>query len=470
MPQTVKNFTRAIAIVWSTSLLVACGWVDSTGVQGTTGGSVGASDAGLRNAQPVGILEEVAQTANLVGEGSNLTNWTWTILDSDSGNRCQSISGFDTNLSASTLDAACSAGSDCTVAIDESSGDQGTQFTLRMPKLRAPVALSYQLSTTRDDGAQVIRQQYLCGLSINEAPTANNDQFTVSRGIARVVSAEDPDNLLANDNDDDDVRNQPLQVVTTAVQAPQHASRFSLGSDGSFIYQAAEDAPLNNNGTYEDSFIYAVTDGLHTVNATAFINIVDNNSAPRQLRPVPDLTFQVSDAPLSSAIERLDLTRYFTDPDNDKLTYSAMEGSLPANKHIAVSPDGVLSVLPREGDIGQWHVFMEVSDGLRSIADDFIVTIDEAHQQPNRRPIAEDINNRIVQNTFSYDVSEFFSDPDGDALTFRARGLPANVSISADGVISGTANGRNRGTWFVLISAADGAGLATTDGFLLIIV
>jgi hypothetical protein len=44
------------------------------------------------------------------------------------------------------------------------------------------------------------------------------------------------------------------------------------------------------------------------------------------------------------------------------------------------------------------------------------------------------------------DVSDFFTDVDGDTLTFSATGLPAGLSMGSDGAISGTiASGASAG-------------------------
>ena len=65
---------------------------------------------------------------------------------------------------------------------------------------------------------------------------------------------------------------------------------------------------------------------------------------------------------------------------------------------------------------------------------------------------------------FVLDASGFFSDPDGDALTFSASGLPQGLSISPSGVISGTP--AEDGTYAVTVSASDGS-LTTPASFTL---
>jgi hypothetical protein len=68
-----------------------------------------------------------------------------------------------------------------------------------------------------------------------------------------------------------------------------------------------------------------------------------------------------------------------------------------------------------------------------------------AAPEPNQAPTTTGITGApegVEGTAYSFDVSGFFSDPDaGDTLTFTAAGLPAGLSISSTGVISGTVEG-----------------------------
>lgn len=470
--QPIRAIQHVVAIV-ILSNLTACGWVDSTGLQSETMPGNTLSNAGLRNAQPLAVLEEIPLTAELVGEGSALTKWTWVADSTDARQRCDTINGFDAQLAAASLEKACSNPQSCEVSIDESYNDSGTRFTLLLPALRSPVALTYVLSTIRDDGAKVMRQQLICGVSINEAPITEDDRYIALRSTLRIVNAEDSDNLLSNDSDDNDVRNQSLRVLTDPVDPPKYASQFSLDSNGGFIYQASEQALRDNSGITTDSFTYLITDGLHTVQATATINIVNSNSSPKRIKAIPDFQISVDGSQSSKADRVVDLTEYFTDPDGNPLHFWIDETVLPSSGNLTVSPAGLLTLGASSQDAGRWNLRVMASDGLASTSDLFrvTITIDETPDpvRPNQPPTATDIRNRIVQNTFSYNVSSFFADEDGDTLSYSATGLPRGISISNEGVIRGTASSVNRGSWLVKVSASDGIGGTATDGFLLVI-
>ena len=434
----------------------ACGWVDSTGVQGTT------VAAELRNAQPVAIIEGTSLTAQLVGEGAELRNWRWELDESDVRSRCAGISGFDTQLAATSLASACSNSGECSVSIDESSGENNsTEFTLTMPALRSPVALRYRLSATRNDFAVVEREQLLCGLSVNEAPLANDDHYLA----LLVIDPSDSNNLLANDLDDNDIRNSALSV-TGITREPAYASRFSFDDKGGFIYAASAMAPVSSSGYAEDSFDYSITDGLHLSQATAFIRIGSGNTAPIQTQPIPDLSLNAASAFSNAQRMQFDLSQYFFDADGDSLLFTVAMSQLPVSGNVVLSSDGQLLTQVSLFDIGSYRLEIEVSDGLDTVSGTFTLSIDKSGQSTrNHAPEVTDIPNRKVRNRFSYDVSVFFSDVDGDKLSFSAIGMPEDVFISSTGVISGRANDDNRGKWTIRITADDGQGGTVDDGF-----
>ncbi|MCX8519302.1 MAG: Ig-like domain-containing protein, partial [Methylophilaceae bacterium] len=83
----------------------------------------------------------------------------------------------------------------------------------------------------------------------------------------------------------------------------------------------------------------------------------------------------------------------------------------------------------------------------------------------------------LVNHAVSLNVANAFSDPDTQAtdatwrtLTYTATGLPSGLSISATGVISGTATTTTASAVTVTVTATDGGGLNTTETFNLSVV
>lgn len=361
--------TRLILLFISTVSLPACNWVDSTGNQGieidadsvTSISNVNfeSATASLQEGEALTLIENSTSTTQLLNDISNNGVWSWELRAEGENARCNGINGFDSTVAGSTLLSSCTDPTRCEVRIEPASAQ--SNYIIELPSLAAPVALTYLLKSELSDGARVEREQIVCALSVNEAPTAVNDSYRTIVGTLLDVDGADADSLLANDSDDIDVRNQPLQVDTNVASAPQYASMFRLQRNGGFIYQPGTELPFDNSGTLIDSFIYRISDGLHTATATVTIRI-------------------------------------------------------------------------------------------RAI---------------NQAPVAEDISNRFVRNDFEYDISGFFSDPDGDELTFSTQQLPQDVSLSTDGVLTGRSSNRNVGAWFIVIVAEDGFGGSVSDGFLL---
>ena len=466
IPMNVTNKKSFKLLICTVGLctLSACGWVDSTGAQTLEI----VSTEGLRNAQPLTITENTAVTAQLLGEGSNLQNWIWTAENKNEIDRCAGIDGFDTNFAVSSLAEACASQADCSIGISESVSMGNTQFSVTMPTLQAPVAISYDVSTTREDGATVSRQQLLCGVSVNEAPQALDDSYVGRHASVLVVNASDADNLLSNDVDDVDFRNSPLQVITTPVREPLYASQFSLDSNGGFTYEVSQNAPVNSSGITEDSFAYAITDGIHTVSANVIVKIIGTNEAPEQLQQIPDLLFTAADGVSDAHIRQLDLSVNFRDPDGDKLFFQSDD--IDSTFGLTLSTQGILVADASILDVNQWRATIQVSDGVENISSSFVVTIrlPDAikHTGGNAIPTVTDIRNSSFTDTVNYDVSPFFTDIDkDDQLTFTARGLPAGIQIRADGVIEGDVDASNRGRVFVRVTAEDGYGGSVTDGF-----
>lgn len=468
MTTTTRKSVQLLACTIGLCTLSACGWVDSTGAQVNENPTT----AVLRNAQPLVMTESTALTAELIGEGSSLKAWTWTADNKNEIYRCTGIDGFDLDNAVTTLSEACTTPTECSVSISESDSISGTQFTLTLPELKSPLALSYSVSTVRDDGAMVSRQQLLCGISINEAPMAMDDSYIVRQNNVLVVDAESADSLLSNDTDDTDFRNAQLQVILEPVTAPQHAAVFTIDTRGGFTYQAMNDAPVNSSGYTQDSFSYAVTDGIHIVNATVDIKIVNTNEPPVQLQQIPDAVFTAANGIDDSHIRQIDLSQYFTDADGDPLSYQSSD--VDSTIGLSLSAQGILLADASILDVRQWRATVQVNDGIESAEGTFVITIrlpdTIKHTGTNAQPGVTDIKNRRFTGTFSYNVSRFFVDPDrDDQLTFTARGLPVGIQIRADGVIEGSADASNLGTAFIQVTAEDGYGGTVSDGFNLIL-
>ena len=578
------SILRPLLPLLGVATLSACGWVDSTGKSAeeelaATGDDH--SEAPDGNSDPDGgtdpdnssfDLLPAVDAALLTEEnsyrltGSSLdaaSSWEWqTVDDGDVVEaalaQCGRFNEFREREVVTTLSEACTDPRKCELPLTRAPSGSGLfEFDIRIPKLRAPVALAYHLDTVADDLQQ--REPYtLCLFPVNEAPDAADDEFTINVGDTRVVRGSDTVNLISNDRDDLDNGNQSLRVLQPALIEPRYASIFELGTDGGFTYRVNASLIDTDSGAVFDQFQYQLTDGTHVQTATVSLRIVNNNSAPELTGVVPAVnitsnTLHTEDNPA------LDLRLYLQDPDGSQLSFSVLDNSLPAETGLRITPEGLLVGLADRSLDGTYEVFVAGSDGLASTtlqftldllaevvdenarpeiapledvtviageeiflqveafdadgdelfyyfntAPDFLfidsdsgfifgtaiepgdypfvagVTDFELENTVNGRirvlpraneaPQAEDISNRNVRDSFTYDVSGFFYDPDGDTLTFSASGMPSGVAITPDGVITGSASDDNEGAYIIVVTADDGRGGEVSDGFRLRII
>jgi VCBS repeat-containing protein len=98
------------------------------------------------------------------------------------------------------------------------------------------------------------------------APTANADTFTLDEGATLTVNVAD--GVLKNDTN-------PLasSLTSTVLETPKHGN-FTLNTDGSFTYTH------DHSETSEDSFIYTVSNGQETAQATVIFTIRPVMDAP----------------------------------------------------------------------------------------------------------------------------------------------------------------------------------------------
>ena len=155
----------------------------------------------------------------------------------------------------------------------------------------------------------------------------------------------------------------------------------------------------------------------------------------------------------------LDLSAHFSDPDGDSLAYSAESSDATA---VSLSVAGrTLSI--RATAQGEATVTVTATDpGGLSADQAFAVTV------PNRAPAAVGTmppHSVGIGRSASLDVSSFFSDPDGDALSYSATASnPAVATVTALGSRVTTV-GVARGTTRVIVTARDPKGLTAQHRF-----
>lgn len=181
--------------------------------------------------------------------------------------------------------------------------------------------------------------------------------------------------------------------------------------------------------------------------------VVVPNRPPTTSGTIPDRELMVGDS------ASLDASGYFSEPDGQELVY-AVTVSDSSRLSAAVEAAVLTIVAVAKGNL---VVTVTATDpGGLSATQSFLVTV------PNRPPVAVDsIAARIIEvdRADTVEVSPFFADPDGDALSYVATVSDrAVIAASASGstvVVTGVAKGEA----FVEVVATDAEGLGAVQGF-----
>ncbi|MGB0934566.1 MAG: putative Ig domain-containing protein, partial [Alphaproteobacteria bacterium] len=204
-----------------------------------------------------------------------------------------------------------------------------------------------------------------------------------------------------------------------------------------------------------------------TVSDTFEIDVNNTNDAPT-VTPISDTAVN------EDSLLNYDVSGNFDDSDvGDTLTYTAQlqgGGALPAWLSIDANT-GVLSGTPENDDVGSINVEVTATDSAgATVSDAFEITVNNTNDAPTVTPISD---TSVDENTaLNYDVSSSFSDVDvGDTRNYTAQlqgggALPAWLSIDAStGVLSGTPDGNDVGSYNIEVTMTDAAGASVSDVF-----
>ena len=228
---------------------------------------------------------------------------------------------------------------------------------------------------------------------------------------------------------------------------------FSLNVDGilSGVHQTDAEA-----GTY--TTVITATDAFGLSSSTSFeMNILAQNDEPFFDAIIESLST------LEDQSAFFDFAATFADEEDTSLSFSV--SGLPAS--LSVTPSGILSGIPSNGDVGDYTIIVSATDSaMASASKSLLFSVLNVNDVPTVSPIApvsilEDVN-------ANSDISSFYDDVDvGDQLSFSATGLPANLTMNSAGLISGVPLNSDVGSYSVVATAIDLAGESVSATFTL---
>ncbi len=214
------------------------------------------------------------------------------------------------------------------------------------------------------------------------------------------------------------------------------------GPDGDGVYTVTIIASDGKGGTATRTFELQVTNPAPTAH-NDLVTIDEDVAGGYTFNPI---TGEGTDNPTAGA----DI-----DPDGDPLTIIAASAGAGT---VTINGDGTLTYLPALNFNGTDTIVYTISDGNGGVSTATVrVTVNPVNDRPTAAPVPDQYDSD--GQTVDYDVSPYFNDVDGDTLSFSATGLPAGLSIDANGRITGTlaADASNHGPYTIAITATDGA-------------
>ncbi|WP_183451189.1 putative Ig domain-containing protein, partial [Microvirga lupini] len=302
------------------------------------------------------------------------------------------------------------------------------------------------------------------------------------------VMAEDPSGaeisisytVTVNNTNDAPVVTTEIADQSTEEDAPysydaaQHFADDDLIHGDSLTYSAsglpawlsidAATGQITGTPANEDVGAYTITvtasDGEASASSTFALSVGGTNDAPVVSIELADQAAS-EDAPFSFTVPE----DAFTDADGDALTYTAtLANGDPLPAWLAFDPmTRTFSGTPSQADTGTISITVTASDGTGSVSDTFVLDVGATNDTPVL--VSEIADAATAEDAgYSYDASIHFSDPDGDALTYSATGLPNWLTLdTATGMLSGTPANADVGPYTITVTASDAQGSASSE-------
>ena len=185
--------------------------------------------------------------------------------------------------------------------------------------------------------------------------------------------------------------------------------------------------------------------------------VAEANNAPTTVGTIPKQTLK-----LGGAAVTIDVSSYFSDADGDTLTYTATSGD---TTKVTVSVSGsTVTLTPVAG--GTVTVITQATDPEGAFAkQDITVHVDTPAAAPVAVGTIPNFDLLLGASSVTIDASLYFSDANGDALTYTASSSDTAVATLSVSYAAVTVNHVGVGTATITITATDPGGLSATQTF-----
>ena len=244
---------------------------------------------------------------------------------------------------------------------------------------------------------------------------------------------------------DTEIGNSSVGLLAASRSTARSISETSPATGGTYYYGACVDAVADES------------DAGNNCSGAVEVWVGDLNRAPQARGTIGDKAVELSDE------DSVDPASYFTDPDMDQLTYSAVS-SKPDTVSVEVYNDEVQF---KGQALGRSTITVTARDpGGLTATQSFRVTVaDIPNRAPQVRNRLNDITDAEVGDSYHIQVSIVFTDPDGDDLTYTTTNTDttvATVQLRNDSIfVAALAVGSTT----MSVTATDPDGLSATDSW-----
>lgn len=243
---------------------------------------------------------------------------------------------------------------------------------------------------------------------------------------------------------------QGLALVYSATSSDTSIATVSLSGKTLTITPVAEGSA---------TLTVTATNNVYDSNATAtqtFSVTIITNRAPVTVGTIPDQTVAVG-----GAAATVDVSPYFSDPDGNPLTYVA--GSSDTSIATVSRSESTFTITPVAA--GTATITVQASDDSNaSVQQTFSVNV-VANRSPTRVGTIPTQSVRVGGTDVTLDVSSYFSDPDGNTLTYSATSSNTSIATVSTSDATVTITAVAAGTATISVRATDPGNASTTQNF-----